>query len=105
MIKGVSIEFANGDQYIVPPLSLGSIEVLQGELEKFNGTVTKESVQTVVKATLLALRRNYPEITEEKVKNELLDVGNMIEVMRAVMDVGGLMRKEQAEGEQTPEQG
>lgn len=106
MIKGIQIAFANGEVYTVPPLSLGSIELLQDDLETFTGTVTRESVQTVIKATLWALQRNYPDMTEEKVKNELVDVGNMIDVMRAVMDVGGLMRREQERetGEHKPVQ-
>lgn len=105
MYKGVRIEFANGEEYIVPPLSLGSIELLQDDLDQFTGAVTKESVKTVVKATLMALQRNYPEMSEEKVKNELLDVGNMMQVMQAVMDIGGLVRKEQeAAGEAQPRQ-
>lgn len=93
MIKGIEYTFANGETYTIPPLSLGAIEVMQERLDAFTGDGSLGSVKTVIEATTKALRRNYPDISEEKVANELLDLGNMMEVMQAVMDVGGLRRK------------
>lgn len=102
-IKGVSYEFANGETYIVPPLSLGHVEMLQERLEKFGGGLDKESIATVVDAAWMALQRNYPQITREKVRDELIDLGNFQEAMMLIMDVGGLRRKEaQQQGEDRP---
>lgn len=100
--KGVTVEFANGDKLIVPPLSLGQVELLQDKLTKFSGALDPESVALVIEATTMALTRNYPEITREKVKDELVDLANMEAVMLAVMDVSGLRRKEQELGEAGP---
>ena len=97
--KGVAVEFSNGETLIVPPLSLGSVEILQERLTNFKGGVDSDSVNLVVDATALALQRNYPDITKEKIKDELVDLGNMEAVMLAVMDVSGLRRKEQEKGE------
>ena len=93
MVKGVRFEFGNGEELTIPPLSLGAIEVL----EKEHGTVDTWSpnVDMVCKIAGLSLKRNYPEITDEHIKNDLLDVGNMLEVFNAVLDIGGLMRKKQ----------
>lgn len=97
--KGIEVEFADGTKLIVPPMNLATIETLQERLSTFTGGIDKTSISLVVDATLASLQRNYPEITRERVINELLDVSNMEEVMAAVMDVSGLRRKEQAQGE------
>lgn len=94
-VKGVRVEFADGTTLVVPPLNLAAIEQMQDRLTTFRGGVDKESVALVADATLMALRRNYPDMTRERVVNDLVDVGNMQEVMEAVMDVSGLKRKEQ----------
>lgn len=97
--KGVEVEFADGTRLVVPPMNLATIENLQERLATFTGGIDKNSIGLVVDATLASLQRNYPEITRERVINELLDVSNMEEVMAAVMDVSGLRRKGQQTGE------
>lgn len=94
-VKGVQVEFADGTVLTVPPLNLAAVEMLQERLVKFTGGMDKESIGLVVDATLAALQRNYPDMTREHLVNSLLDLGNMQEVMEAVMDVSGLKRKEQ----------
>lgn len=93
--KGVRVVFADGTELVVPPLNLAAVELLQERLLAFSGGLDAQSVALVADATLLALQRNYPAITRERVVSELLDLGNMAEVMEAVMDVSGLKRKEQ----------
>ena len=105
MIKGVKFEFANGEELVIPPLSLGALEIVQEDLSAFDGTMNGKSVGVVLLAVHLALQRNYPDMTADRVKNELLDLSNMGDVMQAVMDIGGLLRKAQEAkeaGEQTP---
>ena len=101
MIKGINYRFPNGETYTIPPLSLGALELIQEGLGAFDGTLSKQSVQVVVQAVYLALKRNYPEMSVEKVKEDLLDLGCMLEAMQAVMDVGGLRAKAQ-QGEPLP---
>lgn len=100
MVKHKGIAFnLGGDDYIIPPISLGALEQLQDRIASFTGNANdKEQISTVVDAAFSALRRNYPEITREAVA-EMIDLGNMIEVFGAVMDVSGLKRKEIEEGE------
>jgi hypothetical protein len=94
-IKGIETEFADGTKLIVPPLNLASIQVLQDRLATFKGGMDADSINLVVDATMMALQRNYPDLTRERVITDLIDLGNMEEVMAAVMDVSGLKRKEQ----------
>lgn len=91
MIPGIVLRLGDTD-YTVPPLSLGSLESLQDRLATFNaGEVTPASVAVVIDATLMALQRNYPDMTRPQV-SELLDLGNMLAIMQAVMDVSGIHR-------------
>jgi hypothetical protein len=98
-IKGIAFEFANGETLVVPPLNLASIELLQDRLANFKGGLDKESISLVIDAAHMALKRNYPDITVEAIKNDLVDLSNMESVMGMVMDVSGLKRKEIEQGE------
>ncbi|MGV1045469.1 MAG: hypothetical protein ACOYBN_09605 [Limnohabitans sp.] len=93
--KGVRVVFADGTELVVPPLNLAAVEMLQERLVAFSGGLDAHSVALVADATVLALQRNYPGISREQVVSELLDLGNMAEVMEAVMDVSGFKRKQQ----------
>jgi hypothetical protein len=90
-IKGIEVEMG-GTVRIVPPLNLGALSTLQDRLSKFSGGLDKESVELVIDAAFLSLKRNYPEITIEMVQDEI-DVSNMDEIFKAIMDVSGLHRK------------
>jgi hypothetical protein len=91
-IKGITLELG-GEDFVVPPLPLGALEVLQERIELFTGGLDKGSVATVIDCLHASLKRNYPEKTREDVA-ELVDVGNMGDVMQAVMDVSGMRRKQ-----------
>jgi len=100
MIKGIKMELG-GTVYVVPPLSLGAIETMQDQISKFQAGTNLQSVATVIDALFSALSRNYPEMTREQVA-KVVDLGDMQEVMEAVMDVGGLKRKAAESGEAQP---
>jgi CO dehydrogenase/acetyl-CoA synthase delta subunit len=104
MIKGVEFEFGNGEKFIVPPLSLGSLDILEAEYGKMNEWEKKIDKKFVLDVVGLSLRRNYPDITDDKLKNELLDVSNMNGAVNAVLDIGGLIRSTQeiSMGEKKP---
>lgn len=84
-----------GEGYVVPPLSLGTLEQMQDRLAGFTGAINDMAqVGTVIDATHAALKRNYPDITRDKVA-DFIDVANMADVFEALMDVSGLKRKAQ----------
>lgn len=91
MLPGIDVTLG-GTKFLVPPLSLGSLEVFQKRLSEFTGNLDAASVSTVLDVTLAALKRNYPEMTREQL-GELMDVSDMAGVMLAVMDVAGIHRK------------
>lgn len=78
--KGAEIELA-GKKYILPPLSpfafakhgaSKKIQKLREEVEKMQETgnfdaLSEESFMNIIELTTLALKRNYPDITEEEV--------------------------------------
>lgn len=96
-IPGIDFDFGT-ETLTIPPLALGDLEVLQKRLGGLEvGAVDPASVAAVIDVTLAALLRNYPDMTRERVAR-LIDVANMAEVTRCVMDVAGLHRKEIEQG-------
>lgn len=92
MIPGISLDLS-GETFIVPPLSLGSIEIYEDDLDSIQSFKPKDQRRLIVNVALAALNRNYPDLTREKLVG-LLDLDNMNEVLSATMDVAGLKRKE-----------
>lgn len=101
MIKGIKFDFGSC-VLVLPPMSLGAIENMQERLESYTGGTSKEDLAVVVDAATAALRRNYPEMTRAQV-GELIDLANVHEVFEALMDIGGLKRKEQEAAEASGE--
>lgn len=99
--KGIALALG-GEEYIVPPISLGALEQMQDAIGNFTGDVMdKKQVASVIDATHASLKRNYPDMMREQVA-DLVDVANMAEVFEAVMDVSGIKRKGIEAGEVPP---
>lgn len=94
LIKGVAVEM-DGIEYTIPPLTLGAIQDLQPEVERMADpkTTGPERFNSMAKIVHRAMLRNYPDLTIERVKNELLDMGNVFEVTNAVMGGSGFVPK------------
>nr|WP_316642883.1 hypothetical protein [uncultured Roseateles sp.] len=99
MIPGCLHDFGGGRAYILPPLSLGALELLHERMKLLPTLEVTDpvAVATVIDATHIALCRNYPMITRVEVA-ELVDVGNMGDVYESLMDISGAKRKAQAAG-------
>lgn len=92
MIKGIPFDFG-GRTLIIPPLSLGNLETLEPQLATFRGDAKDpKNISTALDCITAALKRNYPDTTREQVA-DMVDLGNMAEVMQAVMDSAGIRRK------------
>lgn len=93
LIPGIAFTFG-GRVLQIPPLSLGDLEALQQRLDELPTleATNPKAVATVLDATTAALQRNYPQLTRADV-GRLVDVGNMLDVMQAVMDVAGVHRR------------
>jgi hypothetical protein len=99
--KGIAVEFADGTIYTVPPLTLGQIDRRQdalGKLQSGNVLFNKEDRDTAVDVIHAALQRNYPDLTPEHVRDELLDAANIQIALAAVMGASGLVERLKAAG-------
>jgi hypothetical protein len=97
-VKGLKVTL-DGEDLIMPPLSLGALEQLGESLATYNGDVRdKAQVAVVIDVAHSALKRNYPDMTREQVA-EKIGLENMQDVMEAAMDVSGLKRKEREAAE------
>lgn len=111
--QGVELVLADGETYTFPPLALASVQALQKRLFAFQGGIDEESMRTVVDAALHSLSRNYPDMTRKQLTGvcredeegrivwdqpALIDLGNMLEILTAVMDISGMKHKEQVAG-------
>lgn len=82
--RGNSKEIA-GQTWIFAPAPLGTLERFQEQLSS-----NDVPVSVIVDMAHICLKRNYPEITREYVSDELLDMGNMEEVLSLVTKTSGL---------------
>jgi len=99
-VKGIELEL--GDRkLVVPPLNFKALQSFKERLQGFEATaqsVSSVDMGLVIDVLHSALRRNYPDDSPSAVSRDFLeewvDVGNMMDLMQATMDVGGLVRKE-----------
>lgn len=101
-VKGCPIELG-GKVLILPPLSLRSLDQLLPRIRSFSANVHDEQYDTglVVDVAFAALTRNYPDLQRDDLLDQI-DLGNMMDIMQAAMDISGMRRKsaeEQAKGE------
>lgn len=91
--KGTPLDFPGGT-FLVPPLSLAFLEDNMDRLNAFSGSGGDSKL--VVDCLHAALARNYPTMTREQVR-DMVDLGNMDDVMAAVMKRSGLVSSDEAE--------
>lgn len=90
MIAGIKLTMG-GTEYEVPPLNFRALETLQPSIQQMgalNGFISKEQMAVIADVVLAALQRNYPEMTRERVM-DMLDLGNMAAVFKAIMGASG----------------
>ena len=90
-----------GEDWIVPPLTLGQLRRLMPkvrQLTEIGASMGEAQIAVLIDIVAAALQRNYPEMTPEKVEN-LLDLGNASVVLNAVLTGSGLRPGGAAMGE------
>ena len=78
---------------VVPPLNLDSLKREGEHLTTMVGDASLASMEAVVSIVVRALAQNYKSVPRWLVEQSL-NVGNVADMSRAVMDVSGLMRKD-----------
>lgn len=93
MIDGTPVKLG-GTEYIVPPLNLKAVRLIQPLLPKLNSMNLQdpETIDAMVELVHVALKRNYPDLTKDAVE-EIVDIGNLGPVVSAIMAVSGLVPK------------
>jgi len=98
LLNGVKVSMS-GQEYILPPLTLGTLKRLGGKLNTLANITTvpnEEQCDVMCEIVHASLTRNYPEVTKETLY-EMLDLGNMQVVFQAVLGVSGIKEKSQGE--------
>jgi hypothetical protein len=107
MIDGITVTMG-GKEWAIPPLTLGQLRQLMPrvrQLSEIGENAGETQIALIVEIVTAALRRNYPEINEELVEN-LLDLGNAVSVLTAVLTGSGLKPRVPPSGESiAPEHG
>lgn len=79
------------EEYRIPPLGFGAIRELEESLPLLNGMSgfpTEQQMDVVAKIIHLAMKRNYPDMTQQQVF-DCLDLGNYRAIFDAVMALSG----------------
>lgn len=95
MIDGITIK-AGDREFIVPPLNFRRIRKLSKEIAsladmKVGAAMNDEQLDTFMAIIHSALTRNYPDLTMDALE-DLIDLRNMQEIMKAVMGVSGFVQ-------------
>ena len=100
MIPGVAVAMG-GQDWIVPPLTLGQLRRLMPkvrQLTEVGASMGEAQINVLIDIVTAALQRNYPETTPDRVE-DLLDLGNASAVLNAVLTGSGLKPSGAAMGE------
>jgi hypothetical protein len=90
-----------GQDWLVPPLTLGQLRRLMPKVRQLTETdasMSETQIIVLVEIVAAALQRNYPETTADMVEN-LLDLGNASAVLNAVLTGSGLKLRDDRLGE------
>lgn len=88
-MRGNAITLADGKSYTLAPLVLGRLEDLEPKIA--SGTVTTTDMIDAIHASLV---RNYPAVTREAVRMDLLDVANIKAAFEATVTASGMEARE-----------
>jgi hypothetical protein len=98
--KGVPV-YMDGEIWIVPSLSVRQFRDNFDKLQKGFGSLTPENISEKVDETmpviLMALNRNYPDLTPDRLI-DMLDMSTLPEVFQAIAAASGTKRIASTEG-------
>ena len=101
MIEGKKITLG-GVEYTLPPLNFTAIErymALQSDIQSaVDSADLQKQINIMAEIVWLALRRNYPEMTVETVK-DMVDMTSVHSIVEEVVEVSGLKKSQVASPE------
>lgn len=92
LIDGVKVKIGRRE-FIVPPLNLRAVKRV-GQLVPVMtaGDGSEASIDAAIEVILLAIQRNYPEVTREELEEEL-DLANLAPISLQIAEASGLVPK------------
>lgn len=98
-IPGVTVSMG-GQDWVVPPLTLGQMRRLEPLIEKVRllESTEIERTEAIAEVAAVALSRNYNDMTPARLIDDLLDLGNFVTVFNATLAISGLVPR----GEEIP---
>lgn len=99
MFDGITLKIGT-ENYIVPPLNFKGLRKAKPLLDKLptqlegNSQMSDEQMDAMLDFILLALSRNYPDMTKDQLE-DILDMANIQDVMAAITGQSGLIKKNQ----------
>lgn len=94
-IDGIEMTLG-GQKLTIPPLNFKQLKQLRPKIAQLQGGLAgvpdDEKMETFINICGMAIRRNYANLDNEALE-ELLDLNNIGEVMIAILNSSGLVRK------------
>lgn len=90
-VDGTKVNLGGRD-FTVPPLNFAALRRLESDIALIQGlgdVPGPQHIDAIVRIVHAALVRNYPDVTEAEVA-ELIDMGNLASVLKAVMGISGV---------------
>lgn len=90
MIAGKEVKIGE-KTYVLPPLTLGMLEVYQDPIDEFQSgeKVSSKSWTTVINVVHDALKRNYPDVPRTVITDNL-EMRHVMDIFAALMSVSGV---------------
>lgn len=83
-----------GEKFVLAPLAAGPLKQILPRLQGFGESDDPSAaLDLAVDVAFHSLKRNYPDITRDRVENELVDLTNMLEIINAGAGISGLKPK------------
>lgn len=91
-VPGIEMVLADMNTYVLAPLTFGPAKRLlaMANAKQASALIMDE----LAKSLLWSLKRNYPDMTIERVEDELLGFGNKDEVQLALLNATGFLSKQ-----------
>lgn len=98
MFEGTKVTMG-GEEWTIPALSFRQVRELLPRLQQVNSPGFEDPMGMVIDVVAMAMSRNYPDITPEKV-GDMIDLRNAGQIFKVVMGQSGIT--ESAPGELVP---
>lgn len=94
MVEGKEIKLG-GKDFVFPPIPLSGLAKLGDRLQQIGVGMSEESITALSDGVFYSLRRNYPDIAQSFVQDNI-DLLNVHSVVDAFVEVNGFQKANQS---------